>query len=356
MSLAVLVLLVLAIATAGTGILRRYALARSVLDIPNARSSHTVPTPRGGGVAIVLAFLVGVIGLALIGHVDSRTMVAILGAGTLVAVVGFIDDHRHIAARWRLLAHFAAAAWALAWLGGLPPIEIFGRPLDAGLAGDLLAAVGLVWLLNLYNFMDGIDGIAGIEACTTCLAATLLVLLGPGSEADATLPLLLATASLGFLVWNFPPARIFMGDAGSGFVGLMLGIVAIVAARGSPGLLWAWLILLGAFIVDATVTLLRRLRRGARLHEAHRTHAYQHAARRAGGHRPVTLAVAAINLFWLLPWSLMVTSGQLPGVLALIAAYLPLVGLTLALRAGLPERALAGPVQSPTTPSTPREP
>ncbi|MCY1394371.1 Undecaprenyl-phosphate alpha-N-acetylglucosaminyl 1-phosphate transferase [compost metagenome] len=316
-----------------TGILRRYALARSLMDIPNGRSSHSVPTPRGGGVAIVLSFLAALPLLASVGVLAWPMMWALLGAGGWVAVVGFLDDHGHIAARWRLLAHFIGAGWALGWLGGLPPLVIFGFDLDLGWLGYALAAFYLVWLLNLYNFMDGIDGIASVEAICVCLGGALLyLLLGEGGAALA--PLALALAVAGFLFWNFPPARIFMGDAGSGFLGIALGVLSLQAAWVAPQLLWSWLILLGVFIVDATWTLFRRLLRGDKVYEAHRSHAYQYASREFGKHLPVTLAVAGLNLFWLLPIALWVGLGGLDGALGLLVAYLPLVWLAVRFKAG----------------------
>ncbi len=107
-----------------TALLRRYALSRSLLDVPNARSSHSIPTPRGGGVAIVIAFLLATIVLAGVGQISVETSMAVVGAGGLVAMIGFMDDHGHIAARWRLLGHFAAAVWALVWSGGLAPLSV----------------------------------------------------------------------------------------------------------------------------------------------------------------------------------------------------------------------------------------
>ncbi|MGH8601223.1 MAG: MraY family glycosyltransferase [Gammaproteobacteria bacterium] len=316
-----------------TGALRRYALASSLLDIPNARSSHSVPTPRGGGVAIVLSFLAALPLLALTDLLAWSVMWALLGAGAWIAVVGFLDDHGHVAARWRLLAHFTGAGWALAWLGGLPPLVIFGFNLELGWLGYALAAFYLVWLLNLYNFMDGIDGIASIEAISVCLGGALLYLL-LGKPAAAVAPLLLAVAVAGFLFWNFPPARIFMGDAGSGFLGIALGVLSLQAAWVAPQLLWSWLILLGVFIVDATWTLFRRLLRGDKVYEAHRSHAYQYASRQLGQHLPVTLAVGALNLFWLLPIALWVGLGGVDGALGLLVAYLPLVLLAVKFKAG----------------------
>jgi len=316
-----------------TAALRRYAISRSIIDIPNARSSHSIPTPRGGGVAIVVAFLVSLPVLGYAGLVPWSQLIAVGGAGALVAVVGFMDDHGHIAARWRLLGHFSAAVWALFWIGGFPPLVIFGLSLDLHWFGHILAAVYLVWILNLYNFMDGIDGIASVEALCACLGACLLYWLS-GVPALIWGPLIMAMAVLGFLYWNFPPARIFMGDAGSGFLGVALGVLSLQAAWQSSELFWGWLILLGVFIVDATFTLLRRLIRGDKVYEAHRSHAYQFASRQFGKHLPVTLAVAVINLFWLLPIAYGVTRLGLDGALGLIVAYVPLIILAVKFHAG----------------------
>ncbi len=331
------VLVVVAIASLSlTWAVRRYALAASVLDIPNARSSHTQPTPRGGGVAIVLSFLVALPLLAWLAGLGWSAVWAMVGGGGLIALVGFLDDHGHIAARWRLLAHFSGAVWALAWLGGAAPFTVFGATFDLGWIGHGLAVFYLVWLLNLFNFMDGIDGIAGVEAVTTCASGALLYAV-LGRSDQALIPLLLAIASAGFLYWNFPPAKIFMGDAGSGFLGLMLGVLSLQAAWVSPPLFWAWLILMAVFIVDATWTLLRRLVRGDKVYEAHRSHAYQYAARLHGRHLPITLAVLLINLGWLLPLALLVATGVLDGLLGFALASAPLIYLAIRYHAGKQE-------------------
>ncbi|MDT3313309.1 glycosyltransferase family 4 protein [Pseudomonas sp. rhizo66] len=321
-----------------TALLRRYALSTSLIDVPNDRSSHSIPTPRGGGVAIVVTFLGALSLLFMVGIIPTGLFLSSVGAGALVAIIGFMDDHGHIAARWRLLGHFAAAAWALYWLGGFPPLHVFGQVINLGWAGSAWAAFFLVWTLNLYNFMDGIDGIAGIEAVTVCLGACLLYALGTDAPLISA-PLLLAAAAGGFLVWNFPAARIFMGDAGSGFLGLILGILALEASWLSFQLFWGWLILLGVFIVDATFTLLRRLLRGEKVYEAHRSHAYQFASRRYGKHWPVTVAVGLINLLWLLPIAVCVARFQLDGVIGLVLAYVPLVLLAFKYQAGRAEPA-----------------
>lgn len=320
-----------------TGALRRYALARSLMDIPNDRSSHNVPMPRGGGVAIVVTCLVGLPLLGWLSVLPWANVIALIGAGGLVALVGWLDDHGHVAARWRLLAHFLGAGWALAWLGGMPPLQLFGFVLDLGWVGHVLAAVYLVWLLNLYNFMDGIDGIAGIEAVTVCLGGVVLYLLSAVVGNEWVPPMVLLAAVVGFLFWNFPKARIFMGDAGSGFVGITLGVLSIQAAWVAPELFWGWVILLGVFIVDATVTLLRRVKRGDKFYEAHRSHAYQYASRLYGAHKYVSMAVGVINLVWLLPVAVMVGLGWLDGVTGVLLAYAPLVWLAFRFKAGARE-------------------
>lgn len=316
-----------------TAIFRRYALSHSLMDIPNARSSHSISTPRGGGVAIVVTFLFAIFIFWRIDFFSSSFFWGIFCAGLLVAVIGFMDDHGHIAARWRLLGHFTASSWLLFCLGGFPAIHIWGVTIDLSWFGHLLAIFYLVWLLNLYNFMDGIDGIASVEAICVCLGASLLYWV------DNTIyliwpPLFLAASVAGFLFWNFPPAKIFMGDAGSGFLGIVLGGLSLQAAWVSPDLLWGWLILLGVFIVDATFTLLRRLLRGDKVYEAHRSHAYQFASRQFGSHFPVTLAVGVINLLWLLPIALGVTCYGLEPIIGVAIAYVPLILLANKFSAG----------------------
>lgn len=326
----------LALSWALTGWARRHALATDLMDRPNARSSHSVPTPRGGGVAIVASFLLLTFGLGLARLIEPGLASAVVGAGALVAVLGYADDRRPLPARWRFLGHVLAAAWVVAWFAPVPPLPLFGLRIELGWAGPVLCLLFLVWMVNLFNFMDGIDGIASIEAITVCIGGALLWWLR-GHADGAGLALLFAACVGGFLVWNFPPARIFMGDAGSGFLGLVVGLLALWSGHTAPELFLSWLILVGCFMVDTTTTLLRRVKRGEKFYEAHRSHAYQYASRRHGGHRPVTLAFAAINLFWLLPVAAAVALGALDGVAGVLLAYAPLVGLAYRYRAGARE-------------------
>jgi len=308
-----------------TGILRRYALVNSLIDIPNERSSHSIPTPHGGGVAIVITFLIGLIILWDKSLLEYMYLLGLAGAGLWVAIIGFMDDHGHIPARWRLLSHFAAAFWLLFWFDGLPPLILFGITYDLGWVGHMLASIALVWLLNLNNFMDGIDGIAGVEALSSTLVAGLLFLLVLDNQEMAFIHILMSAAVAGFLVWNFPPAKIFMGDVGSGFLGLMLGALVLYSSHVEPQFFWVLLILLGVFIVDSTYTLIRRLLKGEKIYEAHCSHAYQSASRKHGSHLHVTSGVLLINLVWLAPWAFAVVFGVVEGVVALVFAYGPLL-------------------------------
>lgn len=319
-----------------TWAVRRYALTRNIMDHPNHRSSHFVPTPRGGGVAFVAAFLITVPFVAHLGFVTFAGSLALIGAGLFLAILGFLDDRGDLPASWRLLGHFSACILAVYWLGGMPAITFFVWTLPSNLFAGGLAVFYLAWMLNLYNFMDGIDGIASIEAVSVCLGSALIYWLS-GDVGLMVLPLLLAAAVGGFLFWNFPPARIFMGDAGSSFLGFILGVLSIQGAGINGVYFWSWLILLGVFIVDATFTLLRRAIRGNKIFEAHRSHAYQQASFIFGSHLPVTLAVLVINVLWLLPCAILVGLEYVNGFTGLLIAYVPLVTMAIQLKAGKQE-------------------
>jgi Fuc2NAc and GlcNAc transferase len=314
-----------------TGLARRYAEHRRLVDVPNSRSSHARPTARGGGIGFVVTFEVALAALFAAGFVPLHTWLALFGAGIAVAGIGFLDDHRPMPVKIRFLVHVLAAVWVLVWLS--PSLNgAIGGAWPVGLVA-LVAVMFIVWLLNLYNFMDGIDGLAGIEAVSVGLAAAGLGFALLPAGGTWFLPLVLAAAVGGFLVWNLPPARIFMGDVGSGFLGVCLATLALESLAQLPALFWAWLILLGVFVVDATFTLFRRMARGRAVYEAHRSHAYQHAARRFG-HRAVTLTVGALNVLWLLPIAWLVATGRLGAGWGLAASYLPLLAVAVYFRAG----------------------
>jgi Fuc2NAc and GlcNAc transferase len=329
MSLSLLFFIVAFISSILVWLIRHYALThnQNLMDVPNLRSSHSVPIPKGGGLAFVISFLISVPILAVTSDLPWAEVWAFLGGGILVSMISFSDDHGHIAIRWRLLAHFIGATWILFWLGGCPPLFIWGFTINPTLMSNTLAVFYLVWLVNLYNFMDGIDGITSIETMTVCIGAALLLALQSPSQSIWATPLLLVASVSGFLYWNFPQAKIFMGDVGSSFLGLILGIFSIQTAWVLPHMFWVWVILLGVFIVDATLTLLRRLTNGEKFYKPHNNHIFQIAARHYNSHKAVTLSIGLINLIWLLPIAYLASNQWVDGLLAVAIAYTPLVGL-----------------------------
>ena len=280
---------------------RRVALRQGILDLPNERSSHSRPTPRGGGLAIVIGSSTALAGFALLHWIDPWLAAALLGGGLMIATVGFLDDRHSLPAGIRMFAHVTAAAWAMYALGGLPPIRIGSQFVSLGIWGDLAGTVAIVWILNLFNFMDGIDGIAASEAAFVTGAGGVLAFVFGQDRAVGYGAVAIAVTALAFLYWNWPPAKIFMGDIGSGYLGYIIAVFGLAAGRTSPVALLVWLTLGGVFFADATTTLFARLLRGERIHLPHRDHAYQHLAERWRDHRPVTLLVIAVNLLGLLP-------------------------------------------------------
>lgn len=321
-----------------TGYMRYYALKKNIIDNPNERSSHTIPTPRGGGMSIVVTFLLVLVGSMFNRELDFSTGLILAAAGFGIAVLGFLDDHGHINSMLRLAIHFVIAIGVVFFLGGFSEVTLFNGNVQLGWLANIIAVLFLVWLLNLYNFMDGINGIASVEAitATVSLAAVYLLLNIPLSS---ELLLILASSVFGFVLWNFPKARIFMGDAGSGFLGLILGILALIALKTDIAFFCAWIICLGVFIVDATFTLIRRVSNGHKMYDAHRSHAYQYASREYNSHTKVTIGVLFINVFWLLPMAYLAAQKVLMPEVVLLMAYIPLILLALFLGAGKTENA-----------------
>lgn len=301
-----------------TWLVRRHALVRGMLDIPNARSSHTQPTPRGGGVAIAVVVLATAVLSVLLGYLPATGIAALVIGGGLVAVVGYYDDLKELSARARITVHLLAAVLLV---GGLIDFGAGTRPFPVlpGAMAFFLFVVGTVWSINLFNFMDGIDGIAGSQAAFVALASAVLIAISHDAASHwMILPVATAGACLGFLAWNWPPAKIFMGDAGSGFLGFWLAGMALAFECMGALSIWTSTILGSVFIADATVTLLRRVARGERWYEAHRSHAYQSLARRWNSHRRVTGLLWGLNIVIVLPLAAISTFA--PGAGSQIAA------------------------------------
>ncbi|MCE5232349.1 MAG: glycosyl transferase family 4 [Mizugakiibacter sp.] len=278
-----------------------YAHRRGMLDHPGRRRSHAQPTPRGGGLGLVVGLLLGALPAlrCLPGSVPPASVAALAAAVLMVAAIGWRDDHRPLAVLPRLAVHaFAALMAAAAVLWNVPQAP------DAAPGARwlwLLAALPFAaWSINLHNFMDGIDGLLGLQAAFVGAGVAVLAY----CRADPALTgagLVTTAASLGFLLFNRPPARIFMGDVGSGALGLWLAALIGMTAARYPDLLWAGLILVSAFAVDATLTLLDRIARGRAWYTAHREHLYQWLVRSGRTHAQADRRYAAWNLLAVAP-------------------------------------------------------
>jgi Fuc2NAc and GlcNAc transferase len=276
-----------------TGRYIAYARKKQILDIPNERSSHSMPTPRGGGVVFVSLLLLLFALFVLILPQERPLWLSLLFGGASVALIGWIDDKGGVSPKVRLAVHAVAVAWTLFQMGGLPSLSLGCVSLPMGKLGSCLALIGGIWAINLYNFMDGIDGLAAGQAIIASLTAVLLL---KGANPTIALALLVtAAAVLGFLFWNRPPARVFMGDVGSGFLGFVFFSFLLRTERGGemPALLW--LVLLSVFIIDATLTLLKRLWEGKNLSQAHRDHLYQQFVIAGHGHAAVAVRALLIS-------------------------------------------------------------
>jgi len=327
-----------------TYLVLRRARSEGILDIPNERSSHEVPTPRGGGLAIVLAAAGAFAVLAFLGVLHQRLAMALLG-GTAVAAIGFMDDRRSLPAPLRLFIHVGAALWAMIWLGGLPPVRLGGELIQFGAAGYAAGAIGIAWSVNLFNFMDGIDGIATAEAVFVALAGGAVTLIVGGAAEVCYAAFAFGASCCGFLPWNWARAKIFMGDVGSGYLGYVIAVLGIAAAREWEVGLIVWAMLTLIFLADTAVTLVRRAFRGERVYTAHRQHAYQWTARRWRSHGITTGVVTVVNVAWLLPCALLAAAHAREAVWFALLAGGPILVLTIAIGAGRPEQ-LAPPIHA----------
>ena len=321
-----------------TYLLMRIGLRKGILDIPNDRSSHTSPVPRGGGLSIVITFFLFLLVYPSLVErsIEVDLLTALILGGGIVVAVGVLDDLSHVPAQWRFLAQLVAAVLSLGLLRSLPDISAFGIEVSLEYVVFILLVVSVVWCTNLFNFMDGIDGIAGIEAITV-LGGGALILFVQGEHDWLMLLTVLSVCVAGFLVWNWAPAKVFMGDSCSGFLGFSIAVIAIATSTSGNINLWSWLILAGVFVVDSTTTLIVRVWRGEKWYAAHRSHAYQILARRYQSHQRVSIGVAALNVVWLLPLAVLAASYPYWAFAICVAALMPLAFVAISVGAGRPE-------------------
>lgn len=299
------------------------------LDVPVWRSAHALPVPTGGGIVIVLTTL-GALGVA--GLIDVLGA-PILWAVLLIAALGLWDDCRPIKAEYRFIAQWVLGAWVLQSVGGVHPVWLDGAvhslPWIWGL--ELLTLTALVWFINVVNFMDGIDGLVASEILFIAVSAMVLAMWA-GDREMVWIWAILAGALLGFLSQNWAPAKIFMGDVGSAYLGLLVAALFLQMWRSGTATLPMLLVLVAPFLTDATLTLARRAARKERLFEGHRLHGYQWLARRWQSHAAVTLSFLAYNgivigpAVWIMSIRPELEIGVLVGVYTVTASLLWLVG------------------------------
>jgi Fuc2NAc and GlcNAc transferase len=316
-----------------TGQFVLFALRRRLLDIPNSRSSHAYATPRGGGIAFVAVFLFAIVSLGITGYLRPLELAALVG-GIVMAAIGFADDCKGMGVGIRFGVQILSSFFCILCLGMEWFQSGYGN-VFAMTAVMLIAVLASTWTINLVNFMDGIDGLAATETITVAGVCFALIAARHGITGPSLLFGLLAVSVAGFLLWNWNPAHVFMGDVGSCFLGYSFVALALFAAERSELSLLTPFFLLGVFIIDATMTLVRRMARGEEWYRPHRMHGFQHAAKEFG-HRRTTLTVAGINLFWLAPWAVLAELRPSARWVCLAVAWLPVVGLANLLHAGQP--------------------
>lgn len=292
-----------------------------ILDTPNERSSHQRPTPHGGGMPLLLAFAAGLLLAPLWWGAWDTAFITLAVAALFLMLAGVIDDMRGLSVRLRFAIYSLLCLSVATML--LSPV--LTDSIVRSVVWEVLAATVMLWSLNLYNFMDGIDGIAATQCFVACCSAALLSWGAGGDGSYALFCLLLAASHLGFLIWNWPPARLFMGDAGSVPTGFLLaGLALLGAVQGQLNPL-CWLVLLAAFVTDASWTLVWRIVSGQPFTQPHRLHAYQRLSRHWGSHLTVDMLLLALNALWLFPLAWAVQTWPNYGFLLVILAYLPLL-------------------------------
>ncbi|MCT7650818.1 glycosyltransferase family 4 protein [Aliarcobacter butzleri] len=270
-----------------TYFIKNYMIKKSFVASVNERSSHTVPTPHGGGIAIAITWFIGLFYLYFIGQIENNLFYALL-FGAVISIVSFFDDIYELSPKLRLIIQAIVAIGGLYFLGGFETLTFGIFDIQNSIFTNIFAFFMIIWFINLYNFLDGINGYAGSEAVFLSLAGFILF---GGNHF-----LVLAVAVLGFLYWNWNKAKIFMGDVGSTLLGYNVAIFTIYYANQEPTNFWIWIILFSVYWFDATLTLIRRKLNKEKLSLAHKKHAYQRLTQAGWSHYKVTNYSIGLNI------------------------------------------------------------
>ncbi len=275
---------------------KNYAIRTGIVDSPNQRSSHSMDTPRGGGMGIVVPMLIALSIMMMSGSYERRTLIVFLFVVTLLAIVGWLDDRYELHFLVRIIAQIFGGVVVLSAIGSFEYLEIAGYAVQLDFLAPVMTLLWFLWMTNLYNFMDGIDGIAaGQGAVAGCFLGIWFSI--HDDHVMALFSYVIMAASLGFLVWNWAPARIFMGDVGSSTLGGVFAVIALVAYKTHQIPFGAFVLLFGVFLTDATITLIKRVFQGKVFWHAHREHLYQRAVIAGWSHAQVTTTVIITSVF-----------------------------------------------------------
>jgi len=270
-----------------TYFIKNYAIKKSLIAEVNDRSSHKTPTPHGGGIAIAITWFIGISYLYYIGNMNESLYFSLM-IGMLISIVSYIDDLIELSPQVRLFTQSFVAVLGLYFLNGFNEINFFFFSIQNQLLTNIFAFFMIIWFINLYNFLDGIDGYAGSEALFLSIAGFIFF--------ENNIFLVLAVSVLGFLLWNWHKAKIFMGDVGSTLLGYNVAIVTIYYSNQESSNFWVWIILFGIFWFDATLTLFRRYKNSEKLSQAHKKHAYQRLHQSGWSHSDVVITSIKLNI------------------------------------------------------------
>ncbi|MGA1941023.1 MraY family glycosyltransferase [Arcobacter sp. YIC-310] len=271
-----------------TYLIKEYAIKKSLVATVNERSSHTIPTPHGGGIAISVTWLIGLLYLFFTNEIEANLFYALL-VGIVISIVSFFDDLYELSPKLRLMVQSSVAILGLYFLGGFDVLSFGVFDISFSVFTNIFAFFMIIWFINLTNFIDGINGYVGSEFVFLSLSGFLLF--------SNSIFIVLGVAVLGFLYWNFNKAKIFMGDVGSTLLGYNIAIFTIYYSNIESTNFWIWIVLFSVFWFDATLTLLRRKLNGEKLSQAHKKHAYQRLTQSGWSHFKVTNFMIVLNIF-----------------------------------------------------------
>ena len=333
MNLFYLILLFFCILIASIGItycIYHLAVKNDLFDIPNQRSSHSTPTPKGGGISIIVLLIITTGTLFYFQMISREIMFSVITGLLIISIIGLIDDYKNLPIPIRLIGYTFGAMMALYFIGGVTSLfennYNFFKCCDINISrfsdiGPFFAILYMLWLTNLYNFMDGIDGFAAIQTICVSLFCSFLFYFS-GSYGLVVIMLCLASATFGFLYWNLSPAKIFMGDVGSCSIGFFFGLFSIYTAKEEIVSISIWLILLAPFVGDATFTLIKRMINKEKWYEAHNTHAFQKLFQLGLSHNQLTLGLLLTNLLFMWPLAIFVQINQNYDLYIVLLAYI----------------------------------